>query len=274
MATPLTRFPAVVFSLFVVWLWVGPKPSPQVRRSTVPRIPRPRTPDDCPLCRLPHPAPPQPSLHPPLVKPWSECTSRRGAPKHVSMAGYACPNPNCPYAGNSDPKVHALVGSGHHGWREPIQDFRCQACGTKFTARRQTPLHQLKTASHRVAEVLTALSEGLDTGAAVRRPSPPHPARSVNPTHSVRRGRAVRPTLRNKSNDLWLWLAIDPTTKLIPVLALGPRALDVAFQVMHAFVDCLAPGCLPLPLAPLARAGIASDGLDHYYFALTAHFGQ
>ncbi len=88
--------------------------------------------------------------------------------KRLTTAGYACPNAFCPYCGIIDPEIHALVGYGHHGQRERIQDFRCQACGTKFTARRQTPRYRLKTASQRVAEVLTALAEGLDLGAAVR----------------------------------------------------------------------------------------------------------
>ena len=74
----------------------------------------------------------------------------------------------------------------------------------------------------------------------------------------------LRTTLRDKSQELWLWLAIDPTTKLIPVLALGPRTLDVALQVVHALAQMLAAGCLPV---------FTSDGLDLYYYALIAHFG-
>src|SRR5262249_14363335 len=52
--------------------------------------------------------------------------------------------------------------------RERIQTLRCQACGTTFSTRRATPLYRLKTSSHRVAEVLTALAEGLSVAAAVR----------------------------------------------------------------------------------------------------------
>ncbi len=61
-----------------------------------------------------------------------------------------------------------LFGDGKHGHAERIQTFRCQACRTTFTARRDTPLYRLKTPSHQVAMVLSALAEGLDASAAER----------------------------------------------------------------------------------------------------------
>jgi transposase-like protein len=45
---------------------------------------------------------------------------------------------------------------------------RCQACHSTFTARRYTPLYRLKTPSHHIAIVLSALAEGLDASAAER----------------------------------------------------------------------------------------------------------
>jgi len=64
--------------------------------------------------------------------------------------------------------MHALVGDGKHGHTERIQTFRCQACHSTFTARRNTPLYRLKTPSHQIAMVLSALAEGLDPSAAER----------------------------------------------------------------------------------------------------------
>jgi hypothetical protein len=61
-----------------------------------------------------------------------------------------------------------LFGDGKHGHAERIQTFRCQACRTTFTARRNTPLYRLKTPSHQIAMVLSALAEGLDPSAAER----------------------------------------------------------------------------------------------------------
>jgi hypothetical protein len=102
------------------------------------------------------------------VRPWSEVKSRRGAPKRVNTDGYACPNQQCYYFGNTDARVHALVGDGKHGRAEQIQTFRCQACRATFSARRNTPLYRLKTPSDQVAMVLSALAEGLDPSAASR----------------------------------------------------------------------------------------------------------
>jgi hypothetical protein len=104
--------------------------------------------------------------------------SQRGAPKRVNTAGFACPNRMCVYFGNTDAQIHTLVGDGKHGHAEPIQTFRCQARRTTFSARRDTPLCRLKSPSHQVAVVLSALAEGLDPSAAERvfgfRPWPPH----------------------------------------------------------------------------------------------------
>jgi hypothetical protein len=60
------------------------------------------------------------------------------------------------------------VGDGKHGRAEQIQTFRCQACRTTFSARRDTPFYRLKTPSQQVAVVLSALAEGLDLSAATR----------------------------------------------------------------------------------------------------------
>ena len=95
------------------------------------RIWRPRTPDDCPACRSAGAAPARVAV--PTVRPWSEVKGRRGAPKRVATDGYACPSPCCPYHGITDARVQALVGYGRHGTTARIQDFRCQACGTKVS---------------------------------------------------------------------------------------------------------------------------------------------
>src|SRR6266702_2222607 len=61
-----------------------------------------------------------------------------------------------------------LFGEGKHGQTECIQTFRCQACYSTFSARRNTPLYRLRTSSHQVAVVLSALAEGFDPSAAER----------------------------------------------------------------------------------------------------------
>ncbi len=137
-----------------------------VKRHTLPRLLKPRSPEDCPSCRLASPA--SSALVLASVRPWCEVKSRRGALKRIDTEGFACPNRQCPYFSITDAHLHALVGDGKHGRAEPIQTFRCQMCHSTFSARRHTPLYRLKTPSQQVAVVLSALAEGLDPSAAER----------------------------------------------------------------------------------------------------------
>ena len=75
----------------------------------------------------------------------------------------------------------------------------------------------------------------------------------------------LRTRLRSHTHVLWLWLVIDPRTKILPVLQLGPRTQHMAHRVIHSLRQSLTPGCIPL---------FTSDGLNLYFSALTAHFGQ
>lgn len=68
---------------------------------------------------------------------------------------------------------------------------------------------------------------------------------------------------KNGSQDMWLWVAHDAKTKLIPVLQVGGRSQDMAFSVVHELKRRLSAGCVPV---------FSTDGLKHYYYALTAHF--
>jgi IS1 family transposase/transposase-like protein len=278
----------LLLSLVLLWRldWFPVRPSSSkgvAKRSRLHRLLKPRSPDDCPACRLastpsvgggPAPAP---------VRPWSEVKSRRGAPKRIQTEGFACPNPQCAYFGNRDAHVHALVGDGKHGQAEQIQTFRCQKCRTTFSARHDTPLYRLKTPSQQVAVVLSALAEGLDPSAAER----VFGFRQATITRWLTRaGRhaeslhercfrnlniphlqldELRTRLRCATQVLWLWLAIDPRTKILPVLQLGPRTQTMAHRLIHSLRQSLVPGCIPL---------FTSDGLNLYFYALTAHFGQ
>jgi transposase-like protein/IS1 family transposase len=253
------------------------------KRSRFPRLLKPRCPDDCPACLLT--STPSSGRGPAsgAVQHWREVKSRRGAPKRVNTEGYACPNPQCRYCGITDAQVHALVGDGKHGHTEQIQTFRCQACHTTFSARRDTPLYRLKTPSQQVAMVLSALAEGLDPSAAERvfgfRPATImrwltragehaqilHKRTFCHLHLSYLQLDELRTRLRCATQILWLWVAIDPRTKILPVLELGPRTQNMAHTVIHSLRRSLTPGCLPI---------FTSDGLNLYFYALTAHFGH
>jgi transposase-like protein len=264
------------------WLHLRPSSSRGgTKRTTLHRLLKPRCPDDCPACRLsstvssgrePTPAP---------VRPWREVKSRRGAPKRIDTEGFACPNPQCPYTGITDAHVHALVGDGRHGQAERIQTFRGPACRTTFSARRHTPLYRLKTPSQQVAMVLSALAEGLDPSAAER----VFGYRQATITTWLSRAGEhaqtlherffrtlhlpylqldeLRTRLRSAKQVLWLWLAIDPRTKILPVLELGPRTQNMAYLLIHSLRQILAPGCLPF---------FTSDGLNLYFYAALSAF--
>jgi len=56
----------------------------------------------------------------------------------------------------------------------------------------------------------------------------------------------LRTRLHCAKQVLWLWLAIDPRTKILPVLQFGPRTQHMAHVLIHKLRESLAPGCLPL----------------------------
>jgi IS1 family transposase len=270
--------------VWLLWAWrcrQHPRGHTAVVAAHVQQLLKPRTPYECPAC-CQHAATTVGNAPPPLT-PWSAVKSRRGAPKRIDTQGFACPNNICTYFQITDAQIHALVGDGAHGRYERIQTLRCQACATTFSARRDTPLYRLKTTSQRVGEVLSALAEGLDVSAAVRVFG--HRHATVN-RWLVRAGLhsatlhdrilrnlhlphlqldEIRTRLRNRAHTVWLWLAIDPLTKLVPTLHLGARTQAAAHAVVHDIQQRLAPACLPI---------FTSDGLHLYFYTLTAHFGQ
>ena len=63
----------------------------------------------------------------------------------------------------------------------------------------------------------------------------------------------------------WVWVAIDPVTKLLLTIDVGDRTLAMAQGFVHQVVQMLAPGCVPLFL---------TDGFKEYATALLTHFGQ
>jgi IS1 family transposase len=241
----------------------------------------PSTPNDCPLCRQAATSYQSPPAI--VVRPWRDERWRRGAPRRIATQGHACRNPHCLYYGVIDAQIHALVADGHQGRTDRIQQFRCQACGTKVSARWGTALSHLKTPPARIGEVLSSLAEGLPIGAAVRVFG--HGEATVTrwrdraAQHAERLQRhflpglplphlqldEIRTRLRARERVTWLWLALDPRTKLIPALVLGPRSQHTAHTLVHTLRAALAPGCTPV---------ITTDGLRLYFYALTAHFGH
>ena len=148
---------------------------------------------------------------------------------------------------------------------------------------RHSPLPPENPFPCRVAVVLSALAEGLDPSAASRVFGFRQATITTWLTRAGEHAQTLhkrfffhlhlphiqldelRTRLRSHTQVQWLWLTIDPLTKIIPVLKLGPRTQNMAHAVIHSLRKSLAPGCLPL---------FTSDGLNLYFYALTAHFGQ
>ncbi len=110
--------------------------------------------------------------------------------------------------------------------------------------------------------VLTALAEGLDLSAAERVFGYRQATITTWLSHAGEHARTfhersfcsihlphlqldeLRTRLHSATQILWLWLAIDPLTKIIPVLQLGPRTQHRAHLMIHSLRLMLAPGCL------------------------------
>ena len=241
----------------------------------------PQTPCDGPACSAKHKQCDIPYQR--VIRSWSAQQRGRGRPKRIASEGHSGNHPACQYFQVTDSRLHALVGCGNHRGVETIQYFKCQACGTKVTARWNTPLYDLKTAACEGGRVMTASSEGVDIAAASRIFA--HDERTIrrwlarSAHHAERlhagllRNLVGRPLqldelvtkLRGIKERVWVWVALDAHTKRILVIRCGGRRRVDAQLFVHEVWSRLAPGVPPV---------FTTDGLQQYYDALTAHFGH
>ena len=287
--------PANDLWLLTVLLWLGLPwliayllsglTSVTYRASPMPRNPKPLTPrseDDCPHCRTNTVRSTRLRLADPPPPPWPTLKSPRGRQKSSHTEGYACRNAKCPYRLITDARVHALVGDGFHG-HDHIPDLRCQACGRKFSARRDTALYRLRTPADVIGLGLGLLAEGVAPDALQRVFGIRETTQRLWLTRAGLQAHQLQDhfshglhlahiqldelftTARQAAHDLWLWVALDATTKFIPAILLGPRTQDMAHHLIHQVRQTLAAAHLPV---------FSSDGLNLYFYALTAHFGQ
>ncbi len=62
----------------------------------------------------------------------------------------------------------------------------------------------------------------------------------------------------------WVWTAIDPVSKLLLAIEVGPRTVEMAQRVVHRVGQRFASGCVPAWF---------SDGFKGYLPAIVGHFG-
>jgi IS1 family transposase len=63
----------------------------------------------------------------------------------------------------------------------------------------------------------------------------------------------------------WVWTVVDPVSKWLLAIEVGPRPVEMAQRVVHQVASVLAPGCVPAWF---------SDGFKGYLPAIVGHFGR
>jgi hypothetical protein len=70
---------------------------------------------------------------------------------------------------------------------------------------------------------------------------------------------------RLEHSPQWVWVAMDPESKLLLAIDVGNRTLAMAQRFVHHLTQVLAPDCAPLFLA---------DGFREYMTVLLTHYGH
>jgi IS1 family transposase/transposase-like protein len=251
------------------------------KRTRKPAVLRPKSERDCRFCCEDKGKPPKAKREMPVA--WQLRKGRGGRKKKIRTEEFFCPNKSCEYYGITEEAIHALVGYGTHGRQEVIQDFKCQACGKKFTARKNTILYRLKSHSGLIERILWLLVLGVDASALEEVFAVREITIRTWLCRSGMQGKKLHErfmielelihvqldelwaNVKDRGQDIWLWIASDAKTKIIPVMQVGARNQEMAYSVVHELKGRLAVGRVPV---------FSTDGLKHYFYALTAHFGR
>src|SRR6266545_833712 len=231
----------------------------------------------------------------PPCAPSARLISTRGRRRQVDTSQHFCPDPDCRYGGWLG--LGNITSNGHPSGG-PWRQLYCTSCGGYFQETHGTPLHGKRVAPERLVWAVGALAEGLGIRAVARvfevDPNTVlawlvevaehaaafsqyflHDVRvtqvqldelfallSAVRTGEVSEAEAIQ---RLSRSPHWVWTAIDPVTKLLLAIDVGPRTLAMAQCVVHQVARLLAQGCMPLFL---------TDGHKDYFTAILAHFGH
>ena len=231
------------------------------------------------------PSPPAPSL----------ITSRRGRPRQVDTAQHFCPNANCDYRGWMD---WGNISANGHPSGGPWRQLYCSACERYFLETHGMPFHGKRVAPDLLVWAVGALAEGLGIRAVARvfavdpntvlawllevadhlKAFSQYFLRDVRVTQvqldelyallsAVKDGEvsAAEAIERLERSPQWVWVAMDPESKVLLALDVGERTLAMAQCVVHHVAQVVAPDCVPLFL---------TDGFREYLTALLTHFGH
>jgi IS1 family transposase len=269
-----------------------PQPLPPPRK--LPRAPKPfpglTHKPHCDACEhAPASRPQAPCAPPPPI------VSTRGRRRQVDTSRHCCPDPDCISGGWLG--LGTITSNGHPSGG-PWRQLHCTRCGGYFQETHGTPLHGKRVVPDKLVWAVGALAEGLGIRAVARvfevDPNTVLPwlveaaehlqAFSRYFLHDVRVTQVQLDELfallsavkagavseaeaiqRLSRSPHWVWVAMDPVTKLLLTVDVGDRTLAMTQRVVHQVVQVLAPGCLPLFL---------TDGFKEYTTALLTHDGQ
>jgi IS1 family transposase len=219
----------------------------------------------------------------------------RGRRRQVDTSTHFCPNPDCTYRG--------WVGWGNlrangHPNGGPWRQLLCVVCRGYFLETLGTIFHGKRAAVDLIVRVIACLAEGLGIRGTARvfevdpntvlqwlvEAAEQLQAFSRHVLHDVRVGQvqldelfallsAVKDGEVNETEAIerlerapqWVWVAMDPESKLLLAFDVGDRTLAMAQHVVHAVAQVLAPDCAPLFL---------TDGFRAYLTALLTHYGH
>jgi transposase-like protein/IS1 family transposase len=229
-----------------------------------------------------------PTVPPPLLM------FTRGRRRALDTQQHFCPDHECAYYGwVGRGNIRANGHPGGARWRQ----LQCVVCHTYFQETYGTLMHGTRVSPELLVWAVSALAEGLGIRAVAR-------VFEVDPNtvlhwlieaadhaaafsryflHDVQVSQVQLDELfallsavkdgevseaeaiqRVSRSPHWVWVAIDPVSKLLLSIDVGERTLVMAQGVVHQVVQVLAPDCRPLFL---------TDGLKEYATALLTHFG-
>jgi IS1 family transposase/transposase-like protein len=241
---------------------------------------RPRSPRDCVQCCLEHLRGPRMTRSPPPR--WQDFKSPRGRPKEYDSEGFACLDASCIYYKVTDQQIHALRRDGTRNECEAAAQWECGYCDSKHTAWLGTPQYRLKTPSQKVSLALhmhmkgvaaADISELLETSESTIQRWLDRGGQHSERLHArlfknlslqhIQLDELVT-KVRKRAKRVWVWTGMDVQTKLLLAWVVGGRSQAEANQLVHQIEDRLQKDHVP---------AFTSDGLNQYFYALTAHWG-
>jgi len=219
----------------------------------------------------------------------------RGRRRQVDTSTHFCPNPDCAYRGWGG--WGNLRANGHPSGG-PWQQRLCVVCRGYFLETLGTLFHGKRASVERIVRVIACLAEGLGIRGTARvfevdpkrvlqglvEAAEPLQAFSCHFLHNMHVNQvqldelfallsAVKDGEVNEAEAItrlertpqWVWVALDPESKVLLAIDVGDRSLAMAQRLVHHVAQVLAPDCAPL---------FRTDGLREYLTALLTHYGD